>query len=152
LEARLGAALGAPRNSGGPTAPESTAAEDEGESVAPVSEGGATENGAENVGSFDSAQDRRRPTLPEGEGAPNAWPDESAESAMLSELRERGEKTVALAATEAIEDVDPKNLPALSELVNRLSPEVRETLGDLFRARFVTVRRLPAKALTKIVS
>jgi hypothetical protein len=89
------------------------------------------------------------PAALEGEGAPNAWPDESAESAMLSELRERGEKLVAVAAAEVIEDVDPKNLPALSELVNRLPTEVRETLDDLFRVKFVRVVRVSQKALTK---
>ncbi len=68
---------------------------------------------------------------------------------MLSELRERGEKPVAAAATEAVEEIDSKNLPPLNELVQRLSPAVRETLDDLFRARFVRVARVPQKALTK---
>ena len=38
---------------------------------------------------------------------------------------------------------EPANapLPALDELVKRIPPEVRETLDDLFRARFVTVKR-----------
>jgi hypothetical protein len=88
-------------------------------------------------------------TLPREEGAPNAWPDESAESAMVSELRERGEKPVAIAPTEAIEETDTKALPPLDELVKRLSPEVREALDDLFRARFVRVARVPQKALAK---
>jgi hypothetical protein len=38
-------------------------------------------------------------------------------------------------------------LPPLDELVKRIPPEVRETLEDLFRARFVTVKRVPKKAL-----
>jgi hypothetical protein len=79
-------------------------------------------------------------------GAPNAWPDESAEVAILSELGERGENP-ALAATEAVEETDTKDLPPLEELVNRLSPEVRETLDALFRAKFTGVRRVPQKAL-----
>lgn len=76
----------------------------------------------------------------------NAWPDAAAETAVLSELHDRGEVT-APAATEAVEETDTKNLPALEELVKRLSPEVRETLDDLFRARFTTVRRVPKRAL-----
>ena len=34
------------------------------------------------------------------------------------------------------------------ELVARLPPAVRETLDELFRARFVRVTRLPRKTLT----
>jgi len=45
------------------------------------------------------------------------------------------------------EPADTKPLPALVDLVNRIPPEVREALEDLFRARFVTVKRVPAKAL-----
>lgn len=84
-----------------------------------------------------------------GEGAPNAWPDESAESAMLSELRERGEKPVAVVVTEPIGENETKPLPSLDELVKRLPPDVREALDDLFRVKFVRVTRLPQKALTK---
>lgn len=114
---------------------------DVGEAVAPVSDGRTNGDETENAG--------QRPALLETEGAPNAWPDESAESAMLSELRERGEKPAVVAATEAVEEIDSKNLPPLNELVQRLSPAVRETLDDLFRARFVRVARVPQKALTK---
>ena len=80
------------------------------------------------------------------DGPINAWPDESAESAMLPELRSRGEMATP-AATEAVEEIEPKALPPLDELVKRLSPEVRDALDDLFRAKFVTVRRVPKKAL-----
>lgn len=36
-------------------------------------------------------------------------------------------------------------LPELETLVARLPAELRETLDDLFRARFVSVKRLPKK-------
>jgi hypothetical protein len=85
--------------------------------------------------------------LPEA-GAPNAWPDEAAEVAMLSELREHGDKP-ALAATEPVEETGTRDLPPLDELVKRLPPEVRETLDALFRAKFTGVRRVPQKALKK---
>ena len=96
-----------------------------------------------------SSDDTGEAVAAASEGAPNAWPDEAAESAMLSELRERGEPPVVAPLVEAVEEINTKGLPALDELVKRLSPEVRETLDDLFRARFVTVRRVPQKALTK---
>ena len=38
--------------------------------------------------------------------------------------------------------------PELDDLVARLPPAVRETLDELFRARFVRVMRLPRKTLT----
>ncbi len=82
----------------------------------------------------------------EGEGA--SWPDDSAESAFLAEARDRGEPLAPARAKEEIADeTDAKALPPLSELVNRIPAEVRETLEDLFRARFVTVKRVPKRAL-----
>jgi hypothetical protein len=38
-------------------------------------------------------------------------------------------------------------LPALDELVERIPADVRDTLEDLFRAKFVKVARVPKKAL-----
>ena len=75
--------------------------------------------------------------------------DEAAEAAFLAEARDRGEvvATAKIAADVVEEVVDSKALPPLDELVKRIPPEVRETLEDLFRAKFVAVRRVPAKAL-----
>ncbi len=75
--------------------------------------------------------------------------DETAESSFLGEARDRGETvSISPVAAAAIEEsTDPKSLPPLSELVNRIAPEIRAALEDLFRAKFVTVRRVPAKAL-----
>lgn len=82
----------------------------------------------------------------EAEGA--SWPDESVESAFLAEARDRGEPIAPARAKEEIADeTDAKALPPLHELVNRIPAEVRETLEDLFRARFVTVKRVPKRAL-----
>ncbi len=76
------------------------------------------------------------------------WPDESAEAAFLADARERGEPVVATkTADEAPEENDSKALPPLNELVERIPTEVRETLEELFRARFVNVKRMPKKAL-----
>jgi hypothetical protein len=88
--------------------------------------------------------------LPESETI-NAWPDEVAESAMLSELRSKGENVSApRRPTAPVEETDTAaNLPPLDELVGRIPPEVREVLEDLFRAKFVAVRRVPKQALKK---
>ena len=78
------------------------------------------------------------------------WPDSTAEAAFLSEARDRGEVLVPVKAQEEIaEATDARHLPALDELVGRIPAEVRETLEDLFRARFVRVTRLPRKALER---
>ena len=76
------------------------------------------------------------------------WPDEAAETAFRAEARERGEPVVtAVATSEAVVETDTQALPALDELVARVSPEARELLNDLFRAKFTVVRRVPVKAL-----
>jgi hypothetical protein len=80
------------------------------------------------------------------------WPDESAESAMRAEVAERGETLSSKAAREAAEAAaeeaaEKKNLPELDVLIERIPPEVRDTLEDLFRAKFVKVARTPKKAL-----
>ena len=81
-------------------------------------------------------------------GAAEAWPDDAAESAFLAEARDRGEPApTAKTETEPLEPVDPKSLPALNDLVNRIPADVRETLEELFRARFVAVKRVPKRAL-----
>ncbi len=95
-----------------------------------------------------------KPPAPEPESVPliegmaPLWPDESAESSFLAESRDRGEPVpVAKPAEDRADQADTKPLPALDELVGRIPLEVRESLEDLFRARFVTVKRLPRKAL-----
>ncbi len=87
--------------------------------------------------------------VPPPEGSESAgWPDASAEAAFLSEARERGEVPVVAKAREEIaEETDARPLPALDTLVQRIPADVRETLDELFRARFVRVTRVPRKAL-----
>jgi hypothetical protein len=81
-----------------------------------------------------------------GEG-PN-WPDASAEAAFLAEAKDRGETVApAKAKAEIADETDAKALPALDALVQRIPAEVRDTLEDLFRAKFVRVQRVPKKAL-----
>lgn len=110
---------------------------DETEAVAPLSPPGSADG-----------EPASRAVAPEGEnGAPLF--DETAESAYLADARERGE-AVSEPATVAVieaEESSGQPLPKLAELIDRIPPEVRETLDDLFRARFVTVKRFPKKAL-----
>ena len=63
--------------------------------------------------------------------------------------RHVGGQMAAAATREAAEEKedDKKALPPLAVLVKRLAPEVRETLDDLFRAKFTGVRRVPKKFL-----
>ncbi len=83
------------------------------------------------------------------EGGPPVF-DESSEAGFLGEARERGE-TVRPAAAKPNgpepEEIDAKPLPALATLVEQIPAEVRETLEDLFRAKFVRVQRVPRGAL-----
>lgn len=52
------------------------------------------------------------------------------------------------AEPEAAETEPAGPAPELDDLVARLSPAVRETLDELFRARFVRVTRLSRKSLS----
>ena len=81
-----------------------------------------------------------------------AWPDEASESAMRVEISERGETLSSKAAREAAEianeeAAEKKNLPKLDDLVERIPADVRDTLEELFRVKFVKVARSPKKAL-----
>lgn len=82
------------------------------------------------------------------ENGANVWPDESAESAFFAEQREQGAPLPVASAAEVAEEIDAKTpLPALDELVKRISPEARAVMDELFRAKFTTVRRVPRQAL-----
>lgn len=82
------------------------------------------------------------------DGPPPIWPDEAAESEFRAEARDRGESVrVARATEDAADEPETDTLPNLDELVARIPAGVREALKDLFRARFVAVKRVPKKAL-----
>lgn len=86
--------------------------------------------------------------LPRDASTAATWPDDAAEAAFLAEARDRGEVPTPVKAREEIaEETDARPLPALDDLVARIPAEVRESLEDLFRARFVRVARVPRKAL-----
>jgi hypothetical protein len=86
---------------------------------------------------------------PSPEKAAPSLPGEEAEAAFLAEARERGEDVASVAAAlAAAESEDDKGaLPPLEELVQKLPAELRDTLDDLFRAKFVKVMRVRKKDL-----
>lgn len=84
--------------------------------------------------------------LPPSEST-NVWPDEAAEAAFISEARGRGESVALAPATPKSEPGDDKPLPKLDELVKRIPEDTRELLDELFRAKFVAVRRVPKDLL-----
>ena len=90
------------------------------------------------------------PELPPADDeAPAAiWPDDSMESAFRAEAKERGEPVrVARESEEKEEENESGAVPKLDDLVARIPAGVREAMEELFRARFVAVKRVPRKAL-----
>lgn len=80
-----------------------------------------------------------------GDDEPPNWPDEAAESAFLAETKSPGEPAAPAPPTENAR----QPLPSLDECVQRVPADAREALEELFRARFVHVRRVPASALKR---
>ncbi len=92
--------------------------------------------------------------LPPAAGEDDGPPPEALEAQMRAELAARDERPAASpaarrAASASDEDEDGGSaktpLPELDALVARLPAEVRDTLDELFRARFVAVKKLPRK-------
>ncbi len=65
---------------------------------------------------------------------------------LLAQEREMGIVTPTLEHAEAPEEPEA-NLPPMEDLVNRIPAPARELMEELFRARFVTVKRMPKSAL-----
>jgi len=76
------------------------------------------------------ATDNSAPPPPDDEGY--VWPEGA---------------TAQAAEPEGAAPAVDKPLPSLDELVKRIPDEARATLEDLFRARFVTARRIPPGSL-----
>ncbi len=75
------------------------------------------------------------------EGAP-VGPSAAEEAALLA-------TETPAAAPEWVETApggNGKDLPPLEDLVKRIPPKTRAAMDELFRANFVTVRRVPAGA------
>jgi hypothetical protein len=81
----------------------------------------------------------------EEEGAVLGLPTEADEASFLASLDD--EDGPAAPPPAPVESGGNGPIPDLSVLVNRIPASVREIVDDLFRARFSSVRRVPAKAL-----
>jgi len=88
------------------------------------------------------------PGAPVEDGAP-IGPSEGEEAAFMAEQREQGYASppAAAAKTASEEASEKKPLPPLDDLVNRIPPATRQLMDELFRAKFITVKRVPASAL-----
>jgi hypothetical protein len=75
-----------------------------------------------------------------------AGPSSEEEAAFLAQERELGIVTPQLMHAESPPE-EKGDLPPMDELVKRIPAPAREALDELFRARFVTVKRLPQSAL-----
>jgi hypothetical protein len=98
---------------------------------------------------FASAAPNASAAPDDGDGPPL----EELEAQMRGELAARDQAAPsspaarrAAAADEDDSDAKAGALPEVDALVARLPAEVRETLDELFRARFVAVKKLPKKA------
>lgn len=109
--------------------------------------------GLETAGIAEVAVKERPQANSPDEGEPLGF-DDAAEAAFLADARDRGELVPsATLPAKAGPDLQEEKaderapLPALAELVERIPAAVRETLEELYRAKFIAVRRVPAKAL-----
>ncbi|MDB6115648.1 MAG: hypothetical protein JWQ62_2593 [Lacunisphaera sp.] len=67
---------------------------------------------------------------------------------MIAQEREMGIVTPTLMHTETPPDEEAAgDLPPMEDLVKRIPGPARELMEELFRARFVTVKRMPQSAL-----
>jgi hypothetical protein len=84
----------------------------------------------------------------ETSGAP-VGPSSEEEAMLLAEQGEMGEGSRPLSKTSAVVEIEDEKaqLPPMDDLIKRIPLPARETLEDLFRARFVTVKRIPKSAL-----
>ncbi len=120
---------------------------------APVAKLTVLAAGAETADTLPPSIAAAEPT-PAANDQDGAWPTEAAEAEFLGEARERGEvqseptgRPGATAPDPSVTEEKTGPLPELDSLVSRLDPAVRQTLDELFRARFVSVRRVAKKAL-----
>lgn len=90
---------------------------------------------------------------PEEADEPAPWMDAEREAAMQAAIEvEEAERAAKKAKpsrrqAEAAETLDGGPLPELDELVAKVPADLQEKMDDLFRAKFQTVKRVPAAVL-----
>jgi len=77
------------------------------------------------------------------------WPDEAMEAAMSAEVSEREgpAKKPTKKEREHAETLDGPPLPKLEEMIATVPADLQEKMDELFRAKFQSVRRVPAATL-----
>ncbi|MBI2512950.1 MAG: hypothetical protein HYV96_13300 [Opitutae bacterium] len=68
----------------------------------------------------------------------------------MAEQREQSVSAPAAPSRAAAAETDPddkKSLPPLDDLVQRIPAATRQLMDELFRANFITVKRVPKSAL-----
>jgi hypothetical protein len=75
-----------------------------------------------------------------------AGPSSDEEAAFLAQEREMGNVTPALMHVESPPE-EKGAMPPMEDLVQRIPQPARDLMEELFRARFITVKRMPASAL-----
>lgn len=81
-------------------------------------------------------------------GAP-AGPNPDEEAALQAEYIGYAETAPLRPEPEEVEPMPAGGLPDLDELIGRIPAEVRTTIDELFRAKFVKVERVPKKHLKR---
>jgi hypothetical protein len=74
-------------------------------------------------------------------------PSSEEEAAFLAQEREMGNVTPTLMHVGKAPEEPAGELPPMEDLVKRIPMPTRDLLEELFRARFVTVKRVPESAL-----
>jgi len=79
-------------------------------------------------------------------------PPDALEAQMRTEIAARESTQPAPARVKVAAEPEDTlaTLPELEGLLSRISPEVKETVEELFRVRFQTVRQVPGKALVTL--
>ncbi len=77
-----------------------------------------------------------------------SWPSDEAEALARAEASDRGESLQATPVPPEEEEPEKSALPDLNQLVERLPASLKETLEDLFRARWSRVARFKKRDLT----
>jgi hypothetical protein len=75
-----------------------------------------------------------------------AGPSSEEEAAFLAQERELGIVTPTLMHTESPPE-EKGSLPPMEDLVKRIPMPARDLMEELFRAKFITVKRIPQSAL-----
>jgi type IV secretory pathway protease TraF len=87
--------------------------------------------------------------MPSADQSAPIGPSAEEETAFLSSERENGGPVLVAPSTAAALNADDEKgeLPPMEDLVKRIPAQTRDLIEDLFRARFVTVKRIPKAAL-----